>query len=82
VTTSWEGLVDWRTLARYWEKIRERCSWTGSISVSSCKSSIEAILTQPVAMRRAEFWIVWSFWTTRDGEVLGNQMGAALFGDH
>ena len=27
-------------------------------------------------MRRAEFWIVWSFWT-RDGDVLGNQMGDA-----
>ena len=38
--------------------------------------SREAILTQPVAMRRAEFWIVWSFWT-RDGDVLGNQMGTA-----
>ena len=66
VTTSWGGLVGWRALARYWEQIRERWSWTGSISFSSCKWSIEAILTQPVAMRRAEFCIVWSFWT-RDG---------------
>ena len=32
------------------------------------------ILTQPVTMQSAEFWIVWSFWT-RDDEVLGNQMG-------
>ena len=29
--------------------------------------------TQPVATRRAKFWIFWSFWII-DGE--GNQMGA------
>ena len=44
--------------------------------VSSCKRSIETILTQPVAMWRAEFWTVWSFWI-RYGEVLGYQMGTA-----
>ena len=37
---------------------------------------MEVILTQSVAMRRAEFWIVWSF-GIRDGEVLGYKMGAA-----
>ena len=29
-----------------------------NILVSSCKSSVELILTQPLAMRREEFWIV------------------------
>ena len=29
-----------------------------------------------IGIRRAEFWIVWSFWL-RNGEMLGNQMGAA-----
>ena len=67
-TILWEGLLGWIALARYWELIKERWSWTGSILVSSCKWSIEVILTQPVAMQRAEFWIVWSFWI-RDGGV-------------
>jgi len=37
---------------------------------------MEDILTQPVAMRRAVFWRVWSLWM-EEGEALGNQIGDA-----
>ena len=33
MTILWEGLLGWRALAIYWELIRERWSWTGSILV-------------------------------------------------
>ena len=38
---------------------------------------MDVILTQPVATRGAVFWIGWSF-LIRDGEALGNQMGAYI----
>ena len=69
-------VLDWKVLAWYWELIKKSWSWTESILVSSCKWSIEVILMQTVAMWRAEFWVVWSFWI-RNGELLGNQMGPA-----
>ena len=56
--------------------IRKRWTRTGNILISSCKWSIEVIITQPVAMRRAELWTVLSFWT-RDDEALENQMRVA-----
>jgi len=49
---------------------------TGRTSVSLCRCETEAILWDPVAMRRAVFWMVCSL-AMDEGEEFGNQMGAA-----
>ena len=35
---------------------------------------MEIILMQPVATRRAKFWIIWNFWIN-DFKVFGNHTG-------
>ena len=36
VTTLHERLLGWRVLVIFWELIREKISWTGMISCTSC----------------------------------------------
>ena len=68
-----EGLLSWRDLARYWKHNMGRWSSIGNILVSSCRWSMKVVFTQPMATRRAESWIVWSFWII-DLEAFGNHM--------
>ena len=76
VTYGWDGWVVWRARARNWVEMSDRWSFTGRVLVSVCRCGMGDILRQPVAMRRAEFWMVWSL-LMFEGDVLGNQMGAA-----
>ena len=54
----------------------ERLSATGKTSASLCRCETEAILWEPVAMRRAEFCMDWIL-AMAEGEELGYQIGAA-----
>ena len=76
VTTEWDGWEGDRQRVRNWEESRERWSRTGRTDASECRWSMLVILTHPVAIRRAAFWILWSL-RTPELYALGNQMGAA-----
>ena len=70
------GRVEGGDLARSWRQRTERLSATGRISVSQCECDTEAILCEPGAIRRAEFWIDWTL-PIEVWEEFGNQIGAA-----
>ena len=65
-----------RALERNCWQRRDKLAETGRTSTSLWRWETEAILWEPVAMRRAEFWIDWIL-AIADGEELGNQIGAA-----
>ena len=76
VTMWWEGWWGRRAEARNWEQSKERWFCTGRMCVSWWRWLREDILVDPVQMRRAWFWIIWSL-RMLDLERLGNQIGAA-----
>ena len=55
VTVGWEGWFGRRALRRNWEQSMDRLARTGSTEASWWRWSVEAILREPVAMRRAGF---------------------------
>ena len=62
-------------MARNWVHTISRCSWTFKIFASECRWCTADDRWQPVAMRSAEFWTVWSL-LMEEVLALGAQIGA------
>ena len=75
-TTWWEGQQGRKALARYCEHLNSRQFLTGRNWASECRWSTLAILSVPVAMRRATFWTNCSV-AIDQLDASGYQMGAA-----
>ena len=60
VTIGKDAWLSCRQVDRNWEHCILRCSPTLRVLASVCRWSMSVILTHPVAMRRAEFWMVCS----------------------
>ena len=71
MTVWWLGWLGRRALQRNWEQRRDRWLDTGKTSGSLCRWETDATLWDPVAIRSAEFWMVWAM-AVEEREALGN----------
>jgi len=76
VTTECAGWSGRKAPSRYCWHLRERLVWSSNTEASVWRWSTQVILSPPVAMRRAAFWMTCSFFSAVS-EVFGNQAGHA-----